>query len=140
MYRTSRFSSRPSRWLAAALGLAGVLCGAAPGLAQDELTAPPRIPAATQPTPAAPPTNTDPTALEEIVVISDQNPWRLPDLGSEWRARQVEEPDTGRIAADFLPLWDPETEELPTRNPFAVTDSIRRVGFIEVFRIRFGGR
>ena len=78
--------------------------------------------------------------LEEIVVVSDQNPWRLPDLGSSWRARQEEERDTGRISAELLPLWNPDVQEIPTRNPFDVTDDFRRVGFIEVFRIRFGGR
>ena len=81
----------------------------------------------------------DPAALEEIVVISDQNPWRLPDLGSSWRPPSSDE-DAGRISADLLPLWDPEAEEIPTQNPFAVTDDFSRVGFIEVFRIRFGRR
>jgi hypothetical protein len=84
---------------------------------------------------------TDSDELEEIVVISDQNPWRLPDLGSSWRSKEAEQDAaSGRITADLLPLWNPDAEESPTRNPFAVTDDFTRVGFIEVFRIRFGGR
>lgn len=122
---------------------AALLSGIEPARAQDDLTTPPRISDSAETGEDAratrPPPDTQPQ-IEEIVVISDTNPWRLPDLGSSWRAAQEAEPDSGRISADLLPLWDPESEELPTRNPFAVTDSIRRVGFIEVFRLRFGGR
>ncbi|MGD8322903.1 MAG: hypothetical protein PVF50_00960 [Gammaproteobacteria bacterium] len=116
----------------------------APGqytVAQGDLTAPPRISEQDVQTPPEPAPERDaPSELEEIVVISDQNPWRLPDLGSAWRARQAEEQDTGRISAEVLPIWDPEAQEMPTRNPFSVTDDFRRVGFIEVFRVRFGRR
>ncbi len=117
-----------------------------PDPAGTDLTLPPRI--TTEPVPLGDAASaiaaaqvTDNDELEEIVVISDQNPWRLPDLGSSWRAKEAErDADSGRITADLLPLWNPDTEESPTRNPFAVTDDFTRVGFIEVFRIRFGGR
>lgn len=117
-----------------------------PDPAGADLTLPPRI--TTEPGPLRDAASeiaaaqvTDDGELEEIVVISDQNPWRLPDLGSSWRAKEAERnAASGRITADLLPLWNPDAEESPTRNPFAVTDDFTRVGFIEVFRIRFGGR
>ena len=42
---------------------------------------------------------------EEIIVIGQG--WRLPDLGSEWRARQKEAESSGRFTATVLPLYDP---------------------------------
>ncbi len=128
-------------WIAM-LAMAGIWPVAQPR-AQEDLTLPPRISAeaASEAPPTDTPTNSDSSPMEEIVVISDQNPWRLPDLGSAWRAREAaEQRDTGRISVDLAPLWDPDAEELPTHNPFAVTDGIRRVGFLEIFRVRFGGR
>ena len=116
------------------------------GLAQEDLARPPRIENGQEPDPV-PQTPAEEAAerasndvLEEIVVISEQNPWRLPDLGSSWRAVQEPDTDTGRIAADLLPIWDPEEYEIPTRDPFAVGDAFRRVGYIELFRVRFRGR
>ena len=136
MCRKSKFASR--RGVAgAAAALAAALLFAGQAAAQDDLTTPPRI---SEIDADAQPDTASATELEEIIVVSDQNPWRLPDLGSSWRAQQEEQTDTGRISADLLPLWDPEAQELPTRDPVAVTDGIRRVGFIEIFRVRFGGR
>jgi hypothetical protein len=121
-----------------------LVCAASAASQEEDLTLPPRLDDATNPQ-TAPENNrgaraTPPEQLEEIVVTSDPNPWRLPDLGSSWRARQAEQSDAGRIRAELLPLWNPEVEEPPTRNPFAVTDDSARVGFIEVFRVRFGRR
>ena len=136
------------RAAATALGLAVALAWP-PGIrGQDDLTRPPRLdeaPAPPQRTAApAAPTAVEVEAqaeeIEEILVVSDQNPWRLPDLGSSWRAQHTEVAEQGRIRVEALPLWNPDTEEVPTSNPFAVADDIRRVGFIEVFRVRFGGR
>jgi len=111
---------------------------------QEDLTVPPRLDDAPNPPPLPairPESSATPQdQLEEIVVTIDPNPWRLPDLGSSWRARQAEEEDSGRIHAELLPLWNPEAKETPTRNPFAVADDFTRVGFIEVFRVRFGRR
>ena len=132
---------------AAVGGIAALLLvhGGLPAAAQEDLTLPPRIDADTDtegvPVVAAPPVavRTD-ESIEEIVVVSEQNPWRLPDLGSSWRDPNADQPDTGRISAELLPLWDPEAQEMPTRDPYALGDAFRRVGFIEVFRVRFGRR
>lgn len=140
-----RISDRCLRRQASLAGIAAALLFGAQAAAQEDLTLPPRIAAGTQaegvPVVAAPPVaaRTD-DSIEEIVVVSEQNPWRLPDLGSSWRDPSEDQPDTGRISADLLPLWDPEVQELPTRDPYALGDSFRRVGFIEVFRVRFGRR
>lgn len=121
---------------------------AARAFAQEDLTLPPRILDAARPRearlaepPERPPEPSEPNAapLQEIVVKGDDNPWRLPDLGSEWRAREAEQRPTGRIRVNMFPLWDPEAER-PERDLLPLNSELRRVGFIEVFRIRFGRR
>lgn len=77
--------------------------------------------------------------IEEVIVVREQ-PWRLPDLGSEWRANEADRGDSGdRIEVKLLPLFDPETLP-PERNLFLVNSEMRRVGYIEIFRLRFGRR
>ena len=73
---------------------------------------------------------------EEIVVIGQG--WRLPDLGSEWRARQQEAESSGRFTATLLPLFDPAKP--PVRTDFFQTGEQRRHGTIDLFRLRFGRR
>jgi hypothetical protein len=73
---------------------------------------------------------------EEIIVIGQG--WRLPDLGSEWRAKQKEAQRKGRFSATALPLYDPNEPPLFT-DVFATTEQ-RRHGYIELFRLRFGRR
>lgn len=73
---------------------------------------------------------------DEIIVIGQS--WRLPDLGSEWRARQQEAAKQGRFAFTALPLYDPERP--PLRSEFFATPEERRHGYIEIFRFRFGRR
>jgi hypothetical protein len=73
---------------------------------------------------------------EEIVVIGQG--WRLPDLGSEWRARQLEAERSGRFTTTMLPLFDPAKP--PLRSDFFATGEQRRHGTIELFRLRFGRR
>ena len=73
---------------------------------------------------------------EEIVVVGQG--WRLPDLGSEWRARQQEAESTGRFTATLLPLFDPAKP--PVSTDFFTTGEQRRHGTIELFRFRFGRR
>jgi hypothetical protein len=73
---------------------------------------------------------------EEIIVIGQG--WRLPDLGSEWRARQQEAEASGRFTATLLPLFDPAKP--PLRTDFFMTGEQRRQGTIELFRLRFGRR
>lgn len=73
---------------------------------------------------------------EEIIVIGQG--WRLPDLGSEWRARQKEAANEGRFSATVLPLYDPAKP--PLRSEFFSSPEQRRHGYIELFRLRFGPR
>lgn len=73
---------------------------------------------------------------EEIVVIGQG--WRLPDLGSEWRARQKEAEASGRFTTTLLPLFDPA--QPPLHSDFFTTGDQRRHGNIELFRFRFGRR
>ena len=75
--------------------------------------------------------------MEEIVVVVE-NRWRLPDLGARWRL--ANEPSRkSRLAARFLPLYDPE---LTRRSPdiFQVDRQQERLGYLELFLIRFGTR
>jgi hypothetical protein len=74
---------------------------------------------------------------EEIIVIGQG--WRLPDLGSEWRARQKETENEGRFSATALPLYDPAEPPLHS-DAFAPIAEERRHGYIELFRLRFGRR
>ena len=73
---------------------------------------------------------------EEIIVIGQG--WRLPDLGSEWRARQQEAASVGRFSATALPLYDPA--EPPLHSDTFKSHEQRRHGYIELFRLRFGRR
>ena len=73
---------------------------------------------------------------EEIIVIGQG--WRLPDLGSEWRARQKETAAEGRFTATALPLYDPA--EPPLHTEAFMSPEQRRHGYIELFRLRFGPR
>ena len=74
---------------------------------------------------------------EEIIVIGQG--WRLPDLGSEWRARQKETANEGRFSATALPLYDPAEPPLHS-DAFTTSEEQRRHGYIELFRLRFGRR
>jgi hypothetical protein len=73
---------------------------------------------------------------EEIIVIGQG--WRLPDLGSEWRARRKEAASAGRFSATALPLYDPA--EPPLQSEMFTKREQRRHGYIELFRLRFGRR
>ena len=73
---------------------------------------------------------------EEIVVIGQG--WRLPDLGSEWRARQKEAASGDRFVVTALPLYDPAKP--PLRSEAFTSREQRRHGYIELFRLRFGRR
>jgi hypothetical protein len=130
-------SRKSNRRSAAAFALAA---SAAIAAAQEDLTLPPKIVDVESPgqarlaDPPAPAAN--PPA--EIVVTGNENPWRLPDLGSEWRVQhEAEQRRTGRMRVDLFPLWDPE-DQRPERDLLPLNSEQRRVGFVEVFRIRFG--
>lgn len=121
------------------VGLAALAGTATVALGQDEdLTRPPRLEEGPGDARIEPPAEERRESLEEVIVVGREG-WRLPDLGSDWRAQREEETDTGRIEANFLPLYDPEN---PTSRSelFMANREMQRVGFIELFRIRFGGR
>jgi hypothetical protein len=157
-----RRAAKRSAHCAALLALA-----AAPALAQDDdILRPPRLDRAEEPprptptiTEPEPPARARPSARaveqrggrppnaarlaplpeqrpnppDEIVVVAQG--WRLPDLGSAWRAKQAEE--AGRAGITILPLYDPEKPQ-QWSNTFLLNREAARVGYIELFRGRFG--
>ena len=133
--RMARAVSAGGRCALCALG--AVLGFAAASGQEGDLTLPPRIDENPRATELAPPTAGRSQGLDEIVVVGESE-WRLPDLGSEWRAKAAEEPEAQRIELSFLPLYDPERDPIDY-DPFRINREIQRVGFIELFRVEFGG-
>jgi hypothetical protein len=119
--------------LSAALGLA---TAAARGQESD-LTLPPRIDEGPRSTALAAPAPERSDSLDEVIVVGG-GAWRLPDLGSTWRARARAEQAEQRVDVSFLPLYDPERDPIDY-DPFRINREIQRVGFIELFRVEFGG-
>jgi hypothetical protein len=80
---------------------------------------------------------TAPSAVEEMIVLGGDP--RLPDLGSRWRARQEAAEESGVAHVTLLPLYDPER---PTtfNNTFLLNREVARIGYIDLFRLRFGKR
>jgi hypothetical protein len=78
---------------------------------ENDLTLPPRIEESPRSTTLAPPPVDRSDTLDEIIVVGGTE-WRLPDLGSEWRARAAEEEGAQRIDVSFLPLYDPERDPI----------------------------
>jgi hypothetical protein len=79
-----------------------------------------------------------PSGVEEIIVLGGGD-WRLPDLGSRWRARQEAADEAGVPHLTLLPLYDPEH---PTtfNNTFLLNREVERIGYIDLFRLHFGKR
>ena len=73
--------------------------------------------------------------IEEIVVIGKKKR-QLPNLGRSLDTDPVVQ-KPGRIDWQFLPVYDPEQAYLDF-DLFQYNDEIRRAGFIELFRVRFG--
>jgi len=73
--------------------------------------------------------------IEEIVVIGKKKR-RLPNLGRSLDTDPVVQ-KPGRIDWQFLPMFDPE-QAYPYFDQFQLDEEIRRTGFIELFRARFG--
>ncbi len=73
--------------------------------------------------------------IEEIVVIGKQK-WQRPNLGSSLDTDPVVQ-KPGRIDWQFLPKYDPE-QAYPYFDQFQLDAEIRRTGFIQLFRARFG--
>jgi hypothetical protein len=78
-----------------------------------------------------------PSGVEEIIVLGGN--WRLPDLGSRWRARQEAADEAGIPHVTVLPLYDPE-RPTPFNNTFLLNREVERIGYIDLFRLRFGKR
>jgi len=78
------------------------------------------------------------TSIDEIVVIGTSS--HLPDLGSRWRARQqaAEEDSQGNAHLTVLPLYDPEHPT--TFDSQLAPPEMQRMGYIDLFRVRFGHR
>ncbi len=76
-----------------------------------------------------------PDVIEEIVVIGREK-WQLPHLGSSLGTDPVVHKPS-RIDWEFLPVYDPEQSYLDF-DLFQYNEEIRRAGFIELFRVRFG--
>jgi len=78
------------------------------------------------------------TVIDEIVVIGTSS--HLPDLGSRWRARQkaAEEDAKGNAHLTVLPLYDPEHPT--TFDSLLAPPEMQRMGYIDLFRVRFGHR
>lgn len=80
-----------------------------------------------------------PEGLEEVVVVADPA-LRLPDLGTSLRLeREAQEAREARIQVSFLPPLEPAD---PRYDPtlLEVNPELRRTGYIEIFRLRFGRR
>lgn len=106
----------------------------------DDLALPPRIDNVPSQARLAPPPEDRIDTIEEVIVVTNDNPWGLPDLGSDWRAREAQTVETGRIRANFLPLYDPDDPASLLAPLFPANREMQRVGFIQLFRVRFGGR
>jgi hypothetical protein len=76
--------------------------------------------------------------IDEIVVIGSNS--HLPDLGSRWRARQqaAEEDAKGNAHLTVLPLFDPDHPN--TFDSLLAPPEMQRMGYIDLFRVRFGHR
>ena len=74
--------------------------------------------------------------LEEIIVVG-KDEWRLPDLGSSWRAEQEARKRPGRTGWEFAPRYDPE-RAYRHLNLSQRSKEEQRVGFIDLFRFSFG--
>jgi hypothetical protein len=104
-----------------------------------DLTLPPRI----DPTTAAPgQTRLEPAPDEredmlEAVVTGGQTDFRLPDLGTSFRADDEEYDPTERIDVQFLYLFDPENQD-PAEEAFPSLEERLGVGMIKLFRITIG--
>ena len=73
--------------------------------------------------------------IEEIVVIGKKKR-RLPNLGSSLGTDPVVK-KPGRTDWQFLPIYDPE-QAYPYSDQIQLDEQIRRAGFIDLFRVRFG--
>ena len=76
-----------------------------------------------------------PEVIDEIVVIGKKNRW-VPNFRGSLSGDSLL-PNPARIDLQFLPTFDPE-QAYPYADQFLLGEELRRTGFIELFRIRFG--
>jgi len=107
---------------------------------ETDLTLPPQIDPESAPGEARlePPPEEREDVLE-AVVTAGQTDWRLPDLGSSFRAREEERDPNQRMEVTFLYLYDPENED-PAEEIFPTTEEQLGVGVLKIFELRFGRR
>ncbi len=105
-------------------------------MVREKLAVAASIPKQTEIDAATPGSNDLETVLEEIIVVG-KDEWRLPDLGSSWRAEQEARRKPVRMNWEFLPRYDPEQAD---RHPnlSRLIKKEQRVGFIELLRFSFG--
>jgi hypothetical protein len=129
-----------------ATGLTVWIALLSPAFAQDEapetdLTLPPRIDPDAAPGQArlepAPDERED---MLEAVVTGGQTDFRLPDLGTSFRADDEDYDPTERIDVQFLNLWDPENED-PAEEAFpSVEERLGLPPTLRVIEVRIGRR
>ncbi|HEX5418683.1 MAG TPA: hypothetical protein VFY39_01655 [Gammaproteobacteria bacterium] len=88
----------------------------------------------------APPTPGRDDDLDEIIVVGRNDGSHLPDLGGKLRAEREAQLGQGRIEFTLLPLYE-GTSLTEERNVSLFGNRpMQRVGYINVFRFRFGAR
>jgi hypothetical protein len=107
---------------------------------EPDLTLPPKLEAETAPGAARlePPPDEREDMLE-AVVTGGQTEFRLPDLGTSFRADDEEYDPTARIDVQFLYLFDPENQD-PAEEIFPSLEERLGVGMLKIFEIRLGNR
>lgn len=78
--------------------------------------------------------------VDEIVVTGEGSWRRLPDLGSDWRAREEAERERRRYVFAVFPRDENRATEPLRESPFLVNRSGLPSGEIDIVRFRFGRR
>lgn len=130
---------RYRRFVRFAHGLAAMLLACDARAQNEDLVLPPRLDDEPYSARLAQQPEDRRSSLEEVIVVGE-NEWRLPDLGDTWRKRQEDKQEPARIQANFLPMYDPEDSRQRRDDLFMINNELRRVGFVELFKIRFGKR
>ncbi|MDX1561734.1 MAG: hypothetical protein R3305_02350 [Gammaproteobacteria bacterium] len=103
----------------------------------EDLTMPPSLPELPGDARLEPPPREREDVLE-AVIVRGQDEFRIPDLGTTLRDEEDDDPNA-RIKVNWLPLYDPENQD-PTLAIFEQDTELRRIGWIKLFDLRFGGR
>jgi hypothetical protein len=76
----------------------------------------------------------------EAVVTGGQTDFRLPDLGTSFRADDEEFDPTERIDVQFLYLFDPENEDPAVEAFPSLEERLGLTPTLKLFEVRVGGR